>query len=98
MLYSQLQRHTAIHCLSTKIKQSPFHLKKVVALIGAVDFQDRLSEAEKDPNGEAANQMYRVFSPHIIQVGQHLPFTKASQKSSLSRMISLIRHFGNTQL
>jgi hypothetical protein len=77
-----------------KIKTNPKHLQKIVELVLAPEFQSKLAEAGKFPEGKKARKLYSLFAPHIVQIGQNLPFSPASQKSSLSRMIAMIRHFG----
>jgi hypothetical protein len=76
------------------IKQSSYHIKAIVSIIDDPSWEESLTEAESFPNGKMAKKLHGLFNPHIITSGRHLPFTKASQTSSLSRMIAMIRHFG----
>ena len=94
LLFDQKQRHAVARIVSSKVKTDPTSLQRFGALIRRPRFLKRLREAAKNPNSEMAKKLLKEIMPFIQVSNSKVPFTKASRKASLSKLLSLTLYHG----
>ena len=94
LLFDQKQRHSVAQIVSSKVKTEPLSLAKFGAMIKQPSFLHRVRKAASNPNSKQSKQLLKEIMPCIEVTSSKVPFTKASRKAALSKLLALTQYHG----
>ena len=94
LLFDQKQKHAVSKIVSAKVISDPDSMKSFGKLIQRPQFLERLREAANSPNSKMAKKLLKEIMPFVEVSNAKVPFTKASRKAALSKLLSFSLYHG----
>ena len=94
LLFNQKIRHVALRAIRQKLRAAPSLLAKFEELINSPNLDERLREAEKNPNGRNAQKLVMEFLPLLRSCHGRVPFSSSERFAFLGKIQAMLVWFG----
>ncbi len=94
LLFDQFQRHAASRATNARVKSNEESMLAFSKMVSDPSFVEKLEEANKQPDAPESKKLLAKLTPHISLVSQKIPYSTASRKSAVGRLINMVRYYG----
>lgn len=96
LLFNQLQRHSLCHSVAGRFKGNIAEedMNNFIERVSAPDFAADLARASDNPNSKQAKELASYIERHLKPIASAVPWSDDERKSELSKLLSLVQHFG----
>ena len=93
-IFNQKIRHETNLKVSIRVKANDKRTRKLMNLVNATDFQERLMAAANDPMGEDARWISKSVLPFLKIVGSQVKWSSFERSNALTHLYAMNQFFG----
>jgi hypothetical protein len=94
LLFSQLQRHSAVSQIAASVKAHPAHVQALKDLIGDPLFTEKATAALEDPMSPESRHLLFQIEKLICMSTQTVPFSAMERKAAMAKLYSMVQFYG----